>query len=227
MDSPLVSVIIPVCNGAAYLAEAIESVLAQTYAPLELTVVNDGSTDDSSQIAASYGSVRLINQSNAGAAAARNRGIQDAGGMFLAFLDADDLWMPDKVEIQMALLRRRPEVELVTGLVESFISPELQASDFAGITVPSEGLPGYIPSAILCTRKAFERVGSFDEELTSGEFLSWGMRAIERLAIETLPLPVVRRRIHLAHLNGRGLQDNRMILRLIKASLDRRRGKTL
>ena len=97
-----VSVIIPCYNGHDFLAETLDSALAQTHAPLEIIVIDDGSTDDSAEIAASYGSpVRVIQQSNQGESVARNRGIEEARGTWVAFLDADDLWRPDKLTAQL------------------------------------------------------------------------------------------------------------------------------
>lgn len=100
-----VSVVIPCYNGAAYLREAIDSVLRQTVAPLELLVINDGSTDDSAEVAGSYGPpVRVVSQENRGLAATRNRGLDEARGDWVAFLDADDVWEPNKLEMQLAAL---------------------------------------------------------------------------------------------------------------------------
>ncbi|MFO0842697.1 MAG: glycosyltransferase family 2 protein [Gemmataceae bacterium] len=103
VPSPTISVVIPCYNGANYLREAIDSVLSQTRPVLEVIVVDDGSTDDSFAIAESYGApVRVIRQPNQGESVARNRGIDEAKGDWIAFLDADDLWMGDKIERQAA-----------------------------------------------------------------------------------------------------------------------------
>src|SRR3982751_2380169 len=101
MELPLVSVIIPVHNGAKYLRAALESVLAQTYSPFEVIVVDDGSVDDSGVIAQSFNDVRYIHQANQGVAAARNHGIEAARGDFFAFLDQDDLWTPEKLTFEV------------------------------------------------------------------------------------------------------------------------------
>src|ERR1700758_706720 len=101
-EKSLISVIIPVYNAEKYLAEAIESVLAQTYRPIEVIVVDDGSTDSSADIAKRFASVRYCFQSHSGLGATRNRGIDLSQGKFLAFLDADDLWVEDKLTHQMA-----------------------------------------------------------------------------------------------------------------------------
>ena len=102
MDKPLVSVIVPVYNGEHYLSFAIHSILRQDYHPSEVIVVDDGSTDNSANIARSFKEVRYIHQSNQGVAMARNVGIAAARGEFIAFLDADDLWTPNKLSIQNA-----------------------------------------------------------------------------------------------------------------------------
>jgi glycosyltransferase involved in cell wall biosynthesis len=113
-SAPLVSVVIPTYNCARYLGEAIESVLAQTHRPLEIVIVDDGSTDGTDRLVAAYGDrLRYIRQANAGASAARNRGIREAGGGWIAFLDADDTWMDRKLERQLALAAAHPEAGLV------------------------------------------------------------------------------------------------------------------
>jgi glycosyltransferase involved in cell wall biosynthesis len=109
----LVSVIIPAYNSAAYLGEAIRSVLAQTYPKIEILVVDDGSTDDTPRALEPFGErVRLFRQERAGPSAARNRGILNARGNFIAFLDADDVWRPDKLARQVEMMNRHPEVVL-------------------------------------------------------------------------------------------------------------------
>ena len=113
-ESPVVSVIIPIYNCARYLPEAIDSVLAQTYRAFEIIVVDDGSTDNTQEVLAPYGDqIRVIRQANAGRGAARNAGILAARGDYIAFLDADDLWLPQKLEKQMALFGSRPEADWV------------------------------------------------------------------------------------------------------------------
>ncbi len=100
--SPYVSVVIPCYNAAPFLRETLDSALNQTHPPMEVIVVDDGSTDNSAAIAESYGSpVRVIRQKNQGESVARNRGIDEAKGDWIAFLDADDIWMQDKLELQI------------------------------------------------------------------------------------------------------------------------------
>jgi glycosyltransferase involved in cell wall biosynthesis len=122
----LISCIVPVYNSERYLGETLDSILAQTYRPLEIIVVDDGSTDGTAAVAAGYGHrVRYVRQANAGEAAARNRGLNVAEGEFVAFDDADDLWHPEKLERQVARLEHRPEIDLSFTSFENFWIPEL------------------------------------------------------------------------------------------------------
>jgi glycosyltransferase involved in cell wall biosynthesis len=111
----MVSVVIPCFNHAHYLTEAIESVLAQTYPHLEVVVVDDGSTDNTSEVAARYPGVRLVRQPNQGRSAARNTGIRQTNGDYLIFLDADDRLLPSCVEAGLDCFRRHPECAFVSG----------------------------------------------------------------------------------------------------------------
>lgn len=126
-EPPLVSAVVPVHNGAGFVADAIDSVLSQNYAKLECIVVDDGSTDPTPDVLRSFGSkIRVISQPNRGVAAARNAGASKARGSLLAFLDADDVWLPTKTTLQVELLSSHPEVALsYTGMtvVDSDLSP--------------------------------------------------------------------------------------------------------
>src|SRR5215510_7858922 len=121
MKKPLISCIVPVFNGERYLREALDSILVQTYQPLEIIVADDGSTDETAAIVSSYGEqVRHLFQPNAGVAAACNLGLGAAHGEFIAFLAADDLWQPEKLARQMARFRARPELNLCVSYIQNF-----------------------------------------------------------------------------------------------------------
>lgn len=110
MHTPLVSVVIPTYNQPAFLREALDSVLAQTFADYEIIVVNDGSTDDTQEQLERYGDrIRVITQDNQGIGRARNRGMDAASGRYIAFLDHDDLWHPAKLETQVAYMQEHPD----------------------------------------------------------------------------------------------------------------------
>jgi glycosyltransferase involved in cell wall biosynthesis len=221
----LVSIIIPVYNGEKYLAEAIESVFAQTYRPLEAIVVDDGSTDGSAEIAKRFSPpVKYCFQANAGTGAARNRGIDLAQGLFFAFLDADDVWIKDKLARQLAAFEAHPEAEAVFGHVQQFYSPELRESIKNKIHCPSELIPGHLPTAMLIKRDAFFRVGLFETNWRVGQDVSWMLRAMEqRLNMVMLPDLVFMRRLHGSNKGITHRQFIKQRARILKASLDRRR----
>jgi len=111
--SPFISVIIPTYNRWPWVGEAVQSVLAQSYRSFELIVVDDGSTDVTAQEMGKFaGDLRLVRQSRRGVAAARNRGVTLARGKYIAFLDSDDLWLPDKLAIQTAFMGQNLDIEI-------------------------------------------------------------------------------------------------------------------
>jgi glycosyltransferase involved in cell wall biosynthesis len=222
---PLVSVIIPVYNGDRYLGEAIESALAQTYRPIEIIIVDDGSTDNSAQVAKRFSpSVQYVHQPNSGLGAARNCGAGLAKGDYLAFLDADDIWMEDKLTLQMAVFQSNPEADFVFGHVQQFISLELDENQRNKIYCPAEKMPGFSASAMLIKRESFLRVGAFETNWQIGEFINWYIRAKEKgLTSFMLPEVVLKRRLHADNMGIRGRDSRNDYVRILKASLDRRR----
>jgi len=227
INGPLVSVIITVYNCERYLAEAIESVLAQTYRAIEVVVVDDGSTDESGHVAKRFSlPVRYTFQANGGTGAARNRGVELAQGEFLAFLDQDDLWSKDKLTNQMAAFHHTPEVDIVSGNIEQFYSPELAQGKKDGAHYYPKTMPGPHVGAMLITRDAFLRVGPFGTNLQIAAFIDWYARSKE-LGLNSLMLPdiVMRRRIHLNNQSFLKRAHRLEYIRVLKASLDRERDK--
>lgn len=222
----MVSVIMPCYNGERYLAEAIDSALDQTYRPIEVIVVDDGSTDGSRRVAEGYGHrIRWTQRDHSGIAGARNHGIALAKGEFLAFLDADDLWIKDKLERQVRALREDPTVGIVSGEMEQFVSPELAGALDARVQFVAGAVSVRIPGTMLLRRSEFDRVGDFSTALTTGEFLDWISRAgAAGLKSVHLPGVVLRRRIHDAN-HGILRKDAKSdYLKVVKAAMDRRRG---
>ncbi|HUN54984.1 MAG TPA: glycosyltransferase family A protein [Smithella sp.] len=222
---PLVSVIIPVFNTEKYLSEAIESILAQSYSPMELIIVDDGSTDSTAKIAKRFGSlVRYHYQENSGAGVARNQGIAMAKGDYFAFLDADDLWMPEKMKRQWEAFEENPHLDMVFGHIRQFYTPELPQTQKERTRIPVEIMPGHHAGAMLIKKEAFLRVGLFKKELRVGEFIDWYARATE-LNLKSIMLPdvLMKRRIHTSNM-GITLRDQRSgYIHALKAALDRRR----
>jgi len=227
-NNSLVSVIIPVYNGERYLAEAIESVSAQTYRPIEIIVVDDGSTDNSADVAKSFTNfqVRYCYQTNSGQGAARNRGVDLARGSFLAFLDADDVWLADKLTSQMMAFENNPDLDMVFGHVSQFHSPEIDVHLKAKMNREEQRMSGYFAGTMLIKRESFLRIGPFATHWRIGEFIDWYSKAMEKgLKNFILPKVVMRRRIHSANMGIRERSSQTDYVRILKAALDRRREK--
>lgn len=230
MGQPLVSCIVPVFNGEKYLAEALDSIIQQTYQPLEIIVADDGSTDETPTVVARYGDqIRCLRQNNSGVSIARNLGLSVARGEFVAFLDADDLWHPDKLERQMARFEARPELDLCVTHLQNFWIPELEEEKtrFQNHRL-AEVLPGFAMQTLVARRAFFEKVGGFNAAFKMGEDIEWFLRAAEQGAVmELLPDLLVRRRLHENNLSmhpGTRMQKGLLeIVKVVKGSLDRRR----
>jgi glycosyltransferase involved in cell wall biosynthesis len=225
VDVPLISVVIGAYNAEAYLGEAIDSVLAQTHPRLELIVVDDGSTDRTAAVAESYGgSVRCIRQENGGMAAARNRAIPEARGSYLAFLDADDRFPPDKLRSQLAVFEQDPELDVVYGHVTEFVSPDLDEAARALLRPPRHDVPWPTPNLMLVKRESFDRVGLFSTELKVGIGVDWHARANEAgLRSAVPPIAALERRLHADNNGIRQRAAKPQYLHVLKAALDRRR----
>ena len=230
-SAPLMSCVVPVYNGARFLAEALDSVLAQPYRPLEIIVVDDGSTDETAEVCSRYGArIHYERQDNAGPAAARNRGIRRAQGQFLAFQDADDLWHPEKLARQWARFGARPELEMCITHVQNFWAPEMKDEEARlrqqHHQLTAAALPGYTLQTLLVRRESFERVGYLDESLRPvGEDTDWFIRAREMgLVSEMLSDVLVYRRMH-EHNISRAINSpsgKEQVLKLVLAKLSRR-----
>ncbi len=222
---PLVSVIIPVYNRDRYLAEAIESVLSQTYPAIELIVVDDGSSDRTAEVAQKY-PITYHFQPNGGISSARNAGIALAKGEFFAFLDSDDIWVTDKLAKQMAVFEFDPNLEAVFGYAQQFYSPELDETFRQRFRCPEEPIAAHIASAMLIQRAAFLRIGLFDTKLKTGIDISWYICAIEhQLQQVTLPDVVYHRRLHETNSGIIERHNANERIHILKAKLDRERAK--
>ena len=216
-------VAIPCYNEERFIGDVVRK--AKRYADTVI-VVDDGSTDESADAARRFGpAVRYCWQPHSGPSAARNRGVDLATGDFLAFLDADDLWLEPKLVLQMAAFDADTGLDMVFGHVQQFPSPDLADSDRARLRYSVEKVPGHVPSALLIRREAFDRVGGFESEWHLGEFMDWYLRALEQ-GLKGLMLSevVARRRLHADNLGVRERGSQGDYVRILKASLDRRRG---
>lgn len=222
----LISVVLPVYNGERYLAEAIRSVLRQSYRPIELIVVDDGSTDRTSEVAGLFGEeIHYVYQNNGGAAVARNRGMEIATGDVFCFIDADDLWSPDKLNVQLGYLEKNPSVEVVLGRTQ-----RLQAAGGSdcpdGLVFKEWGEPEIAmhlgPAAI--RRAVFERVGLLDTSLRFCEDWDWFMRAKEKdISFQLHEEVTYFYRRHENNMTNDTSNNFAFALKMLKKSLNRRR----
>ena len=217
-----VSVVIPAFDAERTLAEALASVAAQTVPAAEVLVVDDGSSDGTAAIVAAHPGVRLLRQARRGPAAARNRGVREAAGELIAFLDADDLFLPDKLALQLRALEADPTLAGVCGLVRhELIEPALAGR----IAVPAGNQPGLFAGTLLVRRADFLATGGFDEALAIGEFVDWYDRARHAgLRFELLDAVVTVRRLHGGNLTWRERERLAGFTEVAWRAIARRRG---
>jgi glycosyltransferase involved in cell wall biosynthesis len=225
---PFLSVIMPVYNGAHFLAEAMASIRRQNYTPLEIIVIDDGSTDQTAEVVRQQpGEIRYAYQENAGPSAARNKGIGMARGELIAFLDADDLWPEGKLENQVGRLLENPELDVVTGRIQYIHLPGAKMLD-----LPYEGPHNTVTHVHLGSgvyrRRVFERVGLFDETLRFSEDHDWFLRAREeRVSMIILEQVTLLYRLHEGNMTRDRTFHELQLAKVLKKSLDRRRKKGL
>jgi len=212
-----ISVVIPAYNAERYLEQTLESVFAQTCLPLEVIVVDDGSTDGTAEIAARY-PVRLIHQQNGGICSARNAGVRASAGTWVAFLDSDDIWFPDKLEEQTKFLQMYPEVGLVVSDLAMFgfwttasihnaeadsrkYLREPQTSVYSILrSVPGQALTWrfvFLPSTWLFRKDVLEDIGMFTDGLVGGEDWQTFYRTLNKFPIGVIERPLVNYRVRI------------------------------
>lgn len=218
-----VSVIIPVYNGAAFLRQAIDSALAQTH-PGEIWAVDDGSTDESLTILQRYGSrIQILSKPRGGVAAARNAGLMQAAGDYIAFLDQDDLWEPDKTVRQLAAMQdddldyvlSRQRFYLEAGCERpAWLKPEALAGDHAG----------FVLGAMLARRRVFDRLGLLEPRFRYADDTSWFFRAKDaRLTMRHLPQVHLHKRVHAGNASANVRPIQRELLAVARESVTRQR----
>ncbi|HMN78583.1 MAG TPA: glycosyltransferase family 2 protein [Burkholderiaceae bacterium] len=202
-EQPLVSVVIPTYNRSKLVRAAIDSVLAQTVRVDEVIVVDDGSTDDTARVLQQeYGDrVRYIHQANSGVSRARNRGLAVARGRYLTLLDSDDEWLPEKTELQLDWLERRPEYGMVLCDLLAFdVARGREYPIRRRAQLPEDGRilkwvlvsPFLPPSALMMRRAVYEDVGGFDVDLPTAEDLQYHIRIARRWPIGLIEMPLTK-----------------------------------
>ena len=217
--SPLVSVIIPAYNADQFIAQAIQSVLDQTYRSYEIIVVDDGSTDDTKDILRGFADqIHSCFQENCGPSAARNAGIKIAQGEYICFLDADDIWVPHKLEVQLAYMECHADIDFVFSdhqdfnagdvLPGSFLKDRMIFEDSLIKEGPIQNAflmllqENFISTPTVMVKKAcFEETGLFDEDLRSVEDRDLWLRIAAKFTLACLPGILCKRRVHQSNIS--------------------------
>lgn len=219
-----VSTIISVKNGERFLARAIHSVLKQEYSSAEILVVDGQSEDRSPDIAKSFSEVRYISQTQTGIGNAWNLGIREARGEILAFLSCDDVWMPEKLHLQVRYLMTYPSVQYTTARVKFFLEPGCSIPHGFRQELLEGDHVGHIMETLVVRKSLFNDIGQFDQSLTTGEDVDWFCRAKDfGIPMAVIPKVLVHKRIHDHNLSLNTMENNQNLLTVLKQSLDRRR----
>lgn len=228
-DKGGVSVVVPVYNGARYLGAALQSILAQTEAPQEVILVDDGSTDDSAALIHRMAEtapipLHYVYQINQGTAAARNRGIELAASPLIAFLDQDDLWLPEKLACQCDLLWRQPAAGYSITGVEAFIETDGPPPAWLRAGWLAEPQLVHLPSCLLVRQSTFQHVGIFDPVLRNGSDIDWFARVRSAgIDVATASDVLVHYRIHSGNQSQFARENQREYYEIVRRALQRKR----
>jgi glycosyltransferase involved in cell wall biosynthesis len=220
----LVSVVMIVRNGARFLGQALESVQAQRYRPLEILVVDGQSTDGSGAIAGSHPGARLIRQAQGGIADAYNLGIAESRGEFVAFLSHDDLWAPEKLALQVGHLLADPELQYVVAKLRYFLEPGcLPPRGFNSALLEGDHV-GRVMETLVARRTLFDSVGGFDPAYRIANDVDWFAR-VQDLGIPGAVLPAVllHKRVHDSNASSSEAANTPELLAVLRRSIARRR----
>ena len=219
-----VSVIICAFNAVKTLKETLQSIMNQTFDATEIILVNDGSTDATVDVTKEFPSVIVLNQPHSGVGTALNLGLSKAKYEFIAFIDSDDLWTPNSLELQIAMLRKNPQASGTIGWLEEFICPSLTFRHAARFQ-PRAPQVAWINGATLIRRSLYEALGDLNTKLSMGEWIDWIARAkSEGFLFVTHQNIILKRRLHPSSLS---IQRKKLprdgMLDLVRLALDRRK----
>lgn len=218
------SVIVIARNAERHLAEALASIAASTRRPSEVVVIDGGSTDATHDIAAGHDFVRVVSQQTVGIANAYNEGIACTAGPLVAFLSADDRWMPEKLERQVAALTADPTLDLVACHVQHALEPGCAIPLGFRASLLDGPVPAFIMESVLVRRGAFARVGGFDPAFSVSEDTDWFARARDAgLRTAVLPETLVWKRVHDRNSSLHDFSINALLLRALRGTLARKR----
>lgn len=192
----LISIIIPVKNGSNYMEEAITEIKQQNM-NTEIIVVDDGSTDNTSDIAKNYGCIVIKNTTSQGPVVAKNQALKIANGNYIMFHDHDDIMNNGVLEKMLAELNAASDISAVMCKVKDFISDDIPSEEKQKIKIKSEPYYGLFTGAVLIRKNVFDIIGNFDEQVTAGEILDWQTKMEKHnLKIKKLDLISTQRRLH-------------------------------
>jgi glycosyltransferase involved in cell wall biosynthesis len=217
-----ISIIIPAFNAELFLQDAIDSVLMQKCSSqLEIIVIDDGSTDETAQIAQGYDGVVYRHQKQQGQAVARNAGLAICTGNYIGFLDADDIFVDNKLLLQKTAMENDPQLDAVFGHITEFLDERgVAAQHRPPVTVA----PAYLPGTALVRRSLAEKIGEFNPSLRLGEFIDWVSRARAlNMKEKMLPEVVLKRRLHLTNFGVNRTEDLSDYVHTVHAHLKRMR----
>lgn len=222
-----VDVVVPAYNANAYLREALESVFAQGPLVGKVIVVDDGSSDGTATVAAAQGNaVELIQlQGNHGPAAARNAGLARCDAEYVAFLDADDRWLPGKLDAQIAALTDAPQCTFAICLIRPFADNKLPPAEREALLAqqPAE-MEGWLASALVARRSLFAQAGVFSEDLRLGDVIDWFNR-VRPFGHVAIPAVLVERRMHRTNMSRLAVEQRRGYLIAAQRHLARQRAE--
>jgi len=226
MLRPLVSIILPVKNGARFLAEGISSVLSQDYHPLELIVIDGQSTDGSVEIIRSFPEAKYSSQTSVGINQAWNQGIDQASGEYIGFMGSDDIWEPDKIQKQIRYFKENPEILCSITMVEMFLEPGVTPPPSFRMELLGNAYPGYMLEALLAHRSIFKQIGGFLTDMPGPQDLDWWLRLKDSSkTVGIIRETLVYKRIHDLNLSytEKPIHTNSSLLRAMQRSIKRKR----
>lgn len=226
MNKPLVSVILIVKNGERYLASAINSVLNCNYQPLEIVVVDGHSTDSTAEIAKSFTEVRYMLQTNQGIANAYNLGIDTAEGELIAFISHDDLWAPNKLQLQVEYLIAHPEIEYIVTKFQYFLAEGCSLPAGFKKELLGQDHIGRIMETLVARKTVFEKVGKFNPDYKLAEDVDWYARAKDQnIPMAVIPEVLLYKRVHNSNSSSDAEVSNQALLKLLRQSINRQRSQ--
>jgi glycosyltransferase involved in cell wall biosynthesis len=219
-----VSVILVVRNGERFMGEALDSVFLSETKPVEVLVIDGGSTDRTVEIARGFPLTRVVAQEGTGIASAYNQGIAVARGELIAFISHDDIWEPGKLDRQVAFMREHPDVGYAVSMVRHFLDAGAQIPVGFRVELLDRPVPGLIMEALVARKSVFRQVGLFDPRFTVSEDTDWFARARDAgVPMAILPEVLVRKRVHGANSSLTTPSINALLLRAMRGSIERKR----